>query len=281
MASSGMTAQMSAPLAAPAWSTQLGTTVSQMMRYRALLWALVIRHLAIRYRGSMLGFLWSFLNPLCLMLVYVLVFKYYIRFNQVEHYTVFMFCGLLPWIWVTSALSEGTSAVVGGGHLITKSMFPPQILPTVSVLTSMINFLLSLPLLVIFMLGSGIPLPWTVLLLPFVVVGQALFLLGIVWALSALNVFFRDVQHIVGNLLSFLFFLCPIVYPASVVPPRFAPLLHLNPLSLLTQFYHQILIDGVVPDAWSVGYFTVVTALVLVAGSMIFQRYREHFAEFL
>jgi len=276
-----MTAQMSAPLAAPAWSTQLGTTVSQMMRYRALLWALVIRHLAIRYRGSMLGFLWSFLNPLCLMLVYVLVFKYYIRFNQVEHYTVFMFCGLLPWIWVTSALSEGTSAVVGGGHLITKSMFPPQILPTVSVLTSMINFLLSLPLLVIFMLGSGIPLPWTVLLLPFVVVGQALFLLGIVWALSALNVFFRDVQHIVGNLLSFLFFLCPIVYPASVVPPRFAPLLHLNPLSLLTQFYHQILIDGVVPDAWSVGYFTVVTALVLVAGSMIFQRYREHFAEFL
>ena len=281
MASSEMTAQMSAPLAAPAWSTQLVTTVSQMMRYRALLWALVIRHLAIRYRGSMLGFLWSFLNPLCLMLVYVLVFKYYIRFNQVEHYTVFMFCGLLPWIWVTSALSEGTSAVVGGGHLITKSMFPPQILPTVSVLTSMINFLLSLPLLVIFMLGSGIPLPWTVLLLPFVVVGQALFLLGIVWALSALNVFFRDVQHIVGNLLSFLFFLCPIVYPASVVPPRFAPLLHLNPLSLLTQFYHQILIDGVVPDAWSVGYFTVVTALVLVAGSMIFQRYREHFAEFL
>jgi ABC-type polysaccharide/polyol phosphate export permease len=229
----------------------------------------------------MLGFLWSFLNPLCLMLVYVLVFKYYIRFDQVEHYTVFMFCGLLPWIWVTSALSEGTSAVVGGGHLITKSMFPPQILPTVSVLTSMVNFLLSLPLLAIFMLASGVNVPWTALLLPVVILAQALFLLGVVWALSALNVFFRDIQHIVGNLLSFLFFLCPIVYPASVVPEKFLPLLHLNPFSLLIQFYHQVLLDGVIPDAWSAGFFVVITALMLLVGSMVFQRYREHFAEFL
>lgn len=254
---------------------------SQLYRYRALLWALVVRHLSMRYRGSMLGFLWSFLNPLCLMLVYVVVFRYYIRFNEVENYTVFLFCGLLPWIWVTSALLEGTGSIVGGGHLITKSMFPPQILPTVAVTTSMINFLLSLPLLGIFMYASHMSVPWTVVFLPLVIVGQALFLLGLAWALSALNVYFRDVQHIVGNALSFLFFLSPILYPPHVVPHSFQPLLHLNPLALLTQFYHQILLDGVVPDAGSVLAFGVCTGLVLLIGSMIFQHYRESFAELL
>lgn len=259
----------------------ISNTLKQIVRYRALLWALVVRHLSIRYRGSMLGFLWSFLNPLCLMLVYVLVFRYYIRFNQVEHYTVFLFCGLLPWLWVQSALLEGTSAIVSSGHLITKSMFPPQLLPTVAVCTSMVNFLLSLPLLAIFMYFSGVSLPWTAVFVPLVVFGQAFFLLGIVWALSALNVHFRDVQHIVGNLLSFLFFLSPILYPSDVVPARFKPLLQLNPLALLTQFYHQLLLDGVLPDPYAVGYYFVITGLVLMMGAMIFQHYRESFAELL
>jgi ABC-type polysaccharide/polyol phosphate export permease len=257
------------------------STVSQLLRYRALLWALIVRHLSIRYRGSVLGFLWTFLNPLCLMLVYVLVFRYYIRFNEVEHYTVFLFCGLLPWLWVASALTEGTSAVVSGGHLITKSMFPPQILPTVAVATSMINFVLSLPLLLVFMIFNELSVPWTVVFLPLLIVGQALFLLGIALALSSLNVFFRDVQHIVGNALTFLFFLSPILYPPSVVPERFQPLLQLNPLALLTQFYHQLLLDGVVPSLYAVGTFLLFTAISLVGGAMVFQESRESFAECL
>jgi len=124
--------------------------IKELYRYRSLVWALVVRHLATRYRGSVLGFMWSFLNPLCLMLIYSLVFKYYIRFSGVENYTIFLFCGLLPWLWFSSSLSESTSSIVSSGHLITKSMFPAHILPTVSVITNLINFILSLPLLFIF-----------------------------------------------------------------------------------------------------------------------------------
>ena len=250
-------------------------------RYRALISALVVRHLAMRYRGSLLGFLWSLLNPLCLMLVYVLVFKYYIRFNEVENYTIFLFCGLLPWLWVSSAALEGCNAVVSSGHLITKSMFPAQILPTVVVITTMVNFLLSLPLLFIFMLAGGVPIPWTVVFLPILIVLQFFFLLGAAFFLSALNVRLRDVQHIVGNLLNLLFFLSPILYPPKIVPEPWRFLVELNPLALITVFYHNLILDGVLPSLTQVVYFSAFTGLGLLVGSLVFSHSRESFAEML
>ena len=182
----------------------------QLIKYRTLIGALVVRHLSIRYRGSLLGFLWSLLNPLILMLVYTLVFSYYMRFDQ-KNYSVFLFTGLLPWLWLSSALSEGTTSIVSSGHLITKSMFPPNILPFVSVVTNMIHYLLALPLLLIFMLFSRMPFHWTLLLVPFVILIQFTLSYGIALVLSSLNVKFRDIQHLVGNALTFLFFLCPIL----------------------------------------------------------------------
>ena len=131
--------------------------VSELWKYRALIWALVGRHLRARYRGSILGFLWSFLNPLCLIAVYSLVFQYYIRFNDVQHYSLFMFAGMLPWIWFSSGLLEATGSISGGGSLVTKAMFPPHILPMVSVLTNLANFIFAIPLLFGFMLVAGQP----------------------------------------------------------------------------------------------------------------------------
>ncbi len=252
-----------------------------MYKFRALIAALVVRHLSIRYRGSVLGFLWSFLSPLCLMAVYTLVFTHYVRGFSVDNYAIFLFSGLLPWIWSSSALQEGTSAVVSSGHLITKSMFPPQILPVVAVITTLVNFLLSVPLLFIFMAFSQMSFHWTLFGLPLLILGQFLFLLGVVLALSALNVFFRDVQHIVTNLLTLVFFLCPIIYPANAVPERFKFSLDLNPLASITVLYHQLLIDGVWPSAYHIGIFVLIIVIALTAGSVIFNRYREGFAEML
>ena len=253
----------------------------ELYQYRALLWALVVRYLSTRYRGSILGFLWSFLNPLCLMLVYLLVFKYYIRFDQVQNYTVFMFCGLLPWTWFISGIIEGTSSIATSGHLITKSMFPAHVLPAVSVVTNLINFLLSLPILFILMIFTGAPLHLTILLVPIVVLFQLLLMLGLVLLLGSLNVLFRDVQHIVGNLLTFLFFLCPIIYPASSVPEKFRWTIEYNPLALLTQFYHIVLLDGGVPGWTSIAYLAAVVLVSLVVGNFVYNRYRESFAELL
>ena len=257
------------------------STSQEVYRYRALLVALTQRHLATRYRGSLLGFLWSILNPLCLMLVYVLVFSYYMRSNAVEHYPIFLFCGLLPWVWTSSALSECASSIVSSGHLITKSLFPAQVLPCVSVATSLVNFLLSLPLLFIFMLVAGVPSPGTAVLLPALLLVHALFLLGLGLILSALNVLYRDVQHLLGNLLSFLFFLSPIVYPASVVPPRLAFTLTINPFALFTEAYHAILFRGEVPSLMTWGLLSAWGILSLLIGNAVFSRYRETFAELL
>jgi len=253
----------------------------ELYHYRALLWALVVRYLAMRYRGSILGFFWSFLNPLCLMLVYVLVFRYYIRFEQVQNYTVFVFCGLLPWIWFSSALLEGTVSVVANSHLITRSMFPAHILPAVAVLTSMVNYILSLPILIVLMLSLGVKIHITFMALPLVVAGQVVLLYGLALGLAALNVYFRDVQHIVGNLLTFLFFLCPILYPLDVVPERFRFSMYYNPLAGMIRFYQQLILDGRMPSLVSAGYFVLCMFLALAAGNWIYNSYREGFAEIL
>ncbi|MBX7138189.1 MAG: ABC transporter permease [Oligoflexia bacterium] len=255
--------------------------IKELYRYRSLIAALVQRHLSMRYRGSLLGFLWTLLNPLCLMLVYTVVFRYYIRFNQVENYTIFLFCGLLPWLWITSALTEGVGSVVASGHLITKSMFPAQVLPAVAVLTTLINFLLSLPILFLFMLATGMPFKLTLLALPGLIALQFVFLFGMVLALSSLNVHYRDIQHLVSNILTFLFFLCPIVYPASSVPERFRFSLTLNPFALITQSYHMLILEGVLPPLSSAIYLSAWAVLCVVLGGMIYTHYRESFAELL
>jgi lipopolysaccharide transport system permease protein len=252
----------------------------EIYKYRSLIFALVARHIATRYRGSALGFLWSLLNPLFLMLIYTLVFKYYIRFQQ-DNYSLYVFCGLLPWIWMSSGLIESTNSIVASGHLITKSMFPPQILPVVSIVTNLVHFLLSLILLLIFMVIYKVPITIAVLFLPVVILLQFLFIYALGLLLASLNVKFRDVQHLLGNLLSLLFFLCPVVYPASSVPEQFRFTLEINPFAGLIVMYQQILLDGRFPDMKILGLVTVLTVLITIAATSVFRRHREHIAEML
>lgn len=255
--------------------------LTELYRYRALIWALVGRHLATRYRGSVLGFVWSFLNPLCLMAVYTVVFKYYMRSNVVEHYSLFLFCGLLPWQWVASSAVEGTSSLVSSGHLITKSMFPAHILPVVAVITNLVHFVLALPLLVLFLWLGGVGLNLSILALPLIVILQTVFLAGATLASAALNVYYRDVQHLVANLLTVLFFLCPIVYPASVVPMKYRATIELNPLAVLTVSYQKLMLDGVLPSMIEFVTLLLWALLAWLVGNMIFNSYRESFAEAL
>lgn len=251
----------------------------EALRFRQLVSALAARHLAARYRGSVLGFFWSILNPLLLMSVYTLVFSFYIRFSTEQHYSIFLFCGLLPWIWSSSALTEGSASITGGGHLITKSMFPAQLLAIVAVITTGVNFLLSLPLLIIFMIIAGVPLTPALAALPLLLLLQFVFLTGAVLVLASLNVFYRDVQHLTANVLNFLFFLSPIIYPADVVPQKFRFTLELNPLAQFTIAYHQIFLEGTVPSAQAFGYLGLWAAIALMAGSMVYSKFRESFAE--
>lgn len=256
-------------------------TVSELWKYRTLAWALTCRHLNARYRGSLLGFLWSFLNPLCLIAVYSLVFRYYIRFDSVDNYTLFLFTGLLPWIWFSSGLLEATGSISSGGSLITKAMFPPQILPFVAVLTNLANFIFALPLLIGFMILSGIDPTASLLVLPAVVFVELLFLCGLGLAFSALNVHYRDIQHILGNLVTLWFFLCPILYPLENVPDKFKFTMQFNPVAQFTEMYQGIFLSAQIPQLAVLAIIFGASLATFWIGSLIFEHYREEFAELI
>jgi lipopolysaccharide transport system permease protein len=213
--------------------------------------------------------------------VYTLVFHFYIRFAEQDHYALFLFCGLLPWIWVSSSLSEASSSIVSSGHLVTKSAFPAHVLPTVAVSTNLIHFLLALPVLVLFLLFSGKNLELTWIYVVPLVVLQYFFLHGIALCAASLNVFFRDVQHVVGNVLSLLFFLCPIVYPLSAIPEAHQITFWLNPFSLFTIGYQRAILDGSFLAGWQFLYLVVWSLVASLLGHYVYERCHEGFAEML
>jgi len=254
-------------------------TLVDLYRHRSLVTALLLRQLKTRYRGSILGFVWTFLNPLLQMAVYSLVFRFYMKI-AVPNYALFLLAGLLPWTWFTSALSEGTNAIVGGSSLVTKSLFPTEILPAVVVLSAMVNFALSVPLLIVFAWLYGVdvnPLLWTCL--PLVMALQIVFTLGLVLALAALNVHYRDVQHVVTNLLLFWFFLTPIIYPLSQVPERLRPFILLNPMALFAESYQGIFANMSWPGWETLGMLSLYALASLMIGARIFDGYRDTFPE--
>ena len=260
----------------------------ELYRFRTLIGTLVLRELRARYRGSLLGFLWSFLNPLLLMVVYVLVFSVYLRVPM-EKYAVFLFSGLLPWLWFSSSLGHAAGVIVGSGALVKRILFPAEILPLVSVLSNMVNMLLSLPLLFVFLLAFGVRPGPVLTFLPLLLGLQLLLTAGLALPLAALNVHLRDVEQILSNLLVLLFFLSPILYPVSTVPVAFTlgdvltvplrPLYFLNPVAGLVQSYQNIFFFGREPHWIHLGMVTICAAIALWGGYWVFDRLRDSLAE--
>jgi ABC-type polysaccharide/polyol phosphate export permease len=255
--------------------------IREIYQYRQLLGSLVARHLKERYRGSVLGFLWTLMSPLLLMLVYSLVFSIYARLDM-PHYAVFLFCGLLPWLWFAQALTEGTNSIVMGGSLVTKSMFPARILPTVCVIAAGFNYLVSLPILAIFLLVAGIhvhPAVWVAV--PLALVIQFIFTEGLVLMASALNVFYRDIQHLLANLITLWFFVTPILYPENMVPQKFHWLVVINPMAPIVGVYQDVLFYGKLPNGVDLLQSVGVSVIVLILGLWIFDKHKDRFAEIL
>jgi lipopolysaccharide transport system permease protein len=257
--------------------------LAQLTRYRGLIQSLVARELKARYRGSVLGFFWSFINPLLLLSIYTFVFAYVMpaRFEGIEHYELFLFSGLLPWTWFASSLNESAGVLISGGNLIKKVLFPAEILPIVTVLANMVHFFLGLPIIVLFLIVYRWPvdlggLAW----FPVVVFVQLLLTLGFALIFSALTVHFRDLRDILSNILTLWFFATPIIYPWQQAPPFGKWFLNINPFTHLAVSYQEILFFRGAFGHWkwllALGAASVVFFFV---GYFVFDRLRDTFAE--
>ena len=256
----------------------------QLFRYRSLIRTLVARELKARYRGSVLGYFWSFINPLLLLLVFSFVFTYVMPRGEevdIDPYAVFLFCGLLPWTWFSSSLMDAANVLIINGNLIKKVMFPVEILPVVSVISNMVHFLFGLPILIGFLIYNSVPLyPSELIWFPLVVVVQFVLTLGLAMVLSALTVHFRDIKDLLANLLTLWFFATPIIYPMSAVPAGGKIFYDLNPFSHLAISYQEIFFyDGPFGHwKWLLALGVAGSAL-FVLGYWLFDRLRDSFAE--
>ncbi len=265
------------------------TRLLDLYRHRALIGVLTSRELKARYRGSVLGFFWSLLNPLLMLAVYALVFEVLLpnRSPGTSPYALFLFCGLLPWNWLSSSLTDAAASLLVSGALLKKILFPAEILPIVAVASQAVHFLLALPILLagllagaLGLLGPKVALGWPLLQLPVLFVLQGFLLLGIGLFLAALTVHFRDMRDILGTALSLWFFATPILYNlADLKGHSVARLLAWNPLAPLFAAWREALFFGrwITLPAW--GLLVVLSLGSFAVGWAFFDRLRDSFPE--
>jgi ABC-type polysaccharide/polyol phosphate export permease len=261
----------------------LFSNLANVFRYRGLIQALVARELKARYRGSVLGFFWSFVNPILLLIVYSFVFSTIMpnTTKGIQPYALFMFCGILPWTWFSASLSEATNSLISGGNLIKKVLFPAEILPIVSVLTNMVNFFLGLfilvPSLIVF---HRLHLSFDLLWFPVTVAVQLLFTTALALMLSALTVHFRDIRDLLANVLTLWFFATPIIYSWTQDNVKaYKRLFDLNPFTHLAISYQEILFFGPVGHWKWLLALGAASVLLFLACYWLFDRLRDSFAE--
>jgi ABC-type polysaccharide/polyol phosphate export permease len=258
-------------------------------KYRVLIQNLVSREIKARYRGTILGFLWSFFNPLLLMTVYTIVFGFIIKPKDLSIgdtpwlYSLYLFCGILPWTWFSSSSLESANVLMINGSLIKKILFPAEILPVVTVTSNLVHFLFGLPILFIFIPIMGKPFTLWIFFLPVVILVQYVFCLGLSLLISSLTVHFRDIRDILANLLTFWFFSTPIIYslelPTIEKSHFLRVLLNLNPMTHIIRGYQSCLFYGELIHWKKLGATLLVGLLFFVIGYYVFDRLRDSFPE--
>lgn len=259
-----------------------------LLTHRQLLQDFAWRELRSRYKGSALGFGWNFAIPLLQLAVFYLLFGVILGQRPTtgtgeQNYAVFLFVGLLPWTFFANSLGAGASAILANGAIVKKVRMPLQLLPAASVLSSLANFLLSLVVLFAVLAIFGPRHPEGLLVIPLLVALQIVMNLGFAYLLAAANVFFRDVQHILGVLLMAWYFLTPVLFPVAIVAdrPTERELLYLNPMAAVVVSYQRALLDGLPPEWDRLGYSALVALAIFVLGFAYFRRSKGQFEEAL
>lgn len=251
---------------------------SDLYKYREFLKTSIRKEFRGKYKKSFLGVLWSFLNPLCQLLIYALVFPFILRVD-VENYTMFLVVALIPWTFFNMTVIQSAASVVANGGIIKKVYFPREILPLSVATSNLLNFFITSFLVLIALLISGIGIKSSILVLPFVILIQYILQLGISFILSAITVFVRDVEYIMNIFVMLMFYMCPIVYSSDMIPSNILPLFKINPMFHIIGYYREILYYQRIPEISSMLIMFGISIIVLIIGYEIFNKLQKKFAE--
>ncbi|SNX52863.1 ABC-2 type transport system permease protein [Thermoanaerobacterium sp. RBIITD] len=254
------------------------TTLRELYEYREMLFSMVKKDLRTRYRGSFLGFLWTFINPLLQLVVYSIVFSTIMRMN-IYNFAMFLFVALLPWIFFSTSITQSTTTIMANSNLVKKIYFPRIILPISVALTGFINMIFGFIIVFIVLFIFKIHLSSSIVLLPIVMINELLFVVGLSIIFSALNVFFRDLEHILGIVTMAWFYLTPIVFPINLVPDKYLKLFFLNPMTSIILPYRDILYYGLWPSKKSLLLIFLMGICFNVFAFILFDRLQRRFAE--
>lgn len=245
---------------------------------RDVLRELIARDVKLRYRGSYFGMAWTLLNPIAELAVLLFIFGSVLPL-QIPNYSSFLFTGLLVYTWFQTSLFFATVAVVNNRDLIRRPNVPLAVLPIVSVASTMLHFLLSLPVLFVLMAATGVPFTRALLALPLLIAVEFVLILGLSYPLAAVNVWFRDTQYFLKVGLQLLFFMTPIFYEARTIPERYRSLYALNPMVGLVEGYRDVIVRGVLPPLQSWLTLAGFSTALLLLGLYAFKRSSLHFAD--
>jgi lipopolysaccharide transport system permease protein len=232
----------------------------------------------LRYKRSILGIVWTLLNPLAQLMVFSFVFRLVLPV-EVPNYITFLFSGVLAWNWFQASLFQATSSIVDNRELIKQPGFPTAILPTVTVTSHLVHFILALPILLVFLVFGGYRFTTAILAFPLIMGMQFILTLGFAYLLATFHVTFRDTQYLLGVALHLLFFLTPVFYDAKSIPARYQVLYHLNPMVQVIEGYRSLLIGGKPPDYQSMIVLFAAAVGLLFFGYAIFSRARYRFVD--
>lgn len=254
-------------------------TIKELYAYREMIFSLVRRDIKGRYKGSALGFLWTFINPLLQLGVYTMVFSVIMR-NGIEDYYLFLFVALIPWIFFSTSLSGGANCIWTQQNMVKKIYFPREVLPIAYVTSQFVNMLLSFLVVFVVLIVSGKGInPIALLCLPLIMVIEYLLALSMAMLSSAITVYLRDVEYILGIVTMAWQFLTPVMYSVDQVPEELLWVFNLNPMTPVIIAYRDILYYGKIPELNTLVHAAVFGIIVLIIGVIVFGKLKRRFAE--
>lgn len=252
-----------------------------LYEYRELLKTNVKKDIRGKYKGSFLGILWSFLNPLLQVIVYAIVFPYLMRGATIENYVVYLVTGIIPWSFFSTVVGVGTTVIKSNQGIIKKVYFPREILIISQVISGLVNFFISCVIILLFCLGFGVGVSIHILFIPVIAIIQAILSLGILFITSSINVYIQDLEYIVSFLLNMAFYGTPIIYEISQFASAGTLLkfIELNPMTPIINTYRDVFLYHQWPNPSGLIYVAILGLFILVVGYLIFRKLEKGFAE--